>query len=440
MSPGAWAALGAARAGIEFCWRFAWAFFLVSLAAPRGFSAVAAAAALSVSGLLRWLAARRNWRLLPALLLRLAAFAGCAAFAVRRIWPTGLPPWYLLALAVGCLWLLWDGGRAAARDPEAPVPLDRGIGLFLLLELIRLVVRIKGGRLPEDPTASWLLTGLFVSGLAAIGLQRTGAGGQGLRARFGIGLLTALAVPIFLLLPVLALRCYEQLAGVADFLLPALGAAARPVGRAVTAVLLFWFSPKSLRAVGADARASGGPSVGGALAPAAGGPTLAQILGLGLTFLVALLGVAVLAVLVFQAVRWVLKRFGRRPGRDAGRLRLSALLEALLRLPAHLWSGLAGWLKGFDRAAAVYGALLRWGSRSGLPASSGETPFEYGARVAACFPPLAREVRLIVEGFHDEVYGERVTAPDALCRLRAARRRLLGPRHWPVRLRFLLFG
>jgi len=445
MSTGAGAALGAARAGIEFSWRLAWASYLLSLAAARGFPAGLAAAALTCSALLRVAAARRGWPPLPALLLRFAALAAIAFPAARLLWPSGLPPWYLATLAFACLWLLWDGGRAAVRDPQAHVPLDRGIAALLLLELVRLGVRVKGGRLPAEPAAVWLLAGLLLSGLAAIGLQRAGAEGQTRRMRLAMGLVLGLAVAVLLLLGMAAVRWYEPLSVAADSLLPVLGAVARPFGRALTDILLFLFSPKSLRGAVPDAGAEAGPGGQEGLAPAAGGLTLARILGLVLTALVALLGVAVLAVLAVQFVRWLLRLLGRpdrRAGRGFERLRLAALLgallAALLRLPAQLCSGLAGWRRGFNRAAAVYGALLRWGSRSGLAAARNETPAEYGARVAARFPPLARDVGLIVEGFHEEVYGERLTAPEALLRLRAARRRLLGPRHWPARLRVLL--
>jgi hypothetical protein len=442
MSPGVMAALGAARAGIEFSWRFSWAAFLLMAVGVQGFPPGAAAFALVASALLHALAARRNWRRLWALLLRLAVFAGCALLTVHRLWPAARPPWYLPALAVACLWLLWNGGRAAARDPRAQIPLDRGIGLFLLLLLIRLVVWVKGGTLPEVPATGWLLCALFASGLAAIGLQRAGEGPMSPSARRGLGLLLALAISAVLLASGLALRGYGRLTGAADSLLPPLEAAARPVGRAVSAVLLFLFSPKNLGGASLDAPSPGGPGPGGAPPPAAVGLSLARVIGLGLTALVALVGVAALALLVLQLARWLLRRVGggKTASRRAPRMRLTGLLAALLRLPAQLWGGLAAWLKGCDRAAHVFGALLRWGSRSGLSRSASETPAEYGARVARCFPRLAREIGLIVEGFQREVYGGRPTERGALSCLRAARRRLLGPRHWPARLRLLLLG
>ena len=95
--------------------------------------------------------------------------------------------------------------------------------------------------------------------------------------------------------------------------------------------------------------------------------------------------------------------------------------------------------KGVDTAARIYVGLLRWGRRSGLRLSPGETPAEYGNRLARHFPYLRQEIEQIVEGFNREIYGQMILDPIILSSLLSALGRLRSPRHWPIRIRACFF-
>jgi len=74
-----------------------------------------------------------------------------------------------------------------------------------------------------------------------------------------------------------------------------------------------------------------------------------------------------------------------------------------------------------------YKKLLLWGKRSGLPRRSTETPGEYALRLKKYFPLFQEEIRLIIEGYHDEVYGELRLEAEQQRRIRLAGRKLSGP-------------
>jgi hypothetical protein len=91
-------------------------------------------------------------------------------------------------------------------------------------------------------------------------------------------------------------------------------------------------------------------------------------------------------------------------------------------------------LGGADSAASVYGRILGWGRRSGLPPAPNDTPCEYGRKLMDHFPKLEKEIDIIIEAFNREVYGEITTSEPVLSSICSALRRMRSPRHWPSRI------
>lgn len=435
--------LSAARGGMELAWRQAWAGYLLLLAFGRQFPLAESAAALALAAFVTRWPRQWGWRLYQALALRLAAFALCALLVVHRMWHAAgeSPSPYALALAVSCLYLVWRGGRALSAEPQGEVRFDRGVGMLLLLLLVELIARQKAGDLTPDRASLYLVPAFYLFGLIAMGLaQDRQEAPHAFRCGYrGLGALLAVSIGGVALVSALTLLSYPHLGGAADSLQVVLRAVGRPLGSLLTRILLFLFSPRSLRQAGAEAPAGADEMAALPEVPAEPwGGLLLRIIGF---VVVGLFAALVLTVLVIAGAA-LLRLLGRRYS-PAGRRRGSAdwlrrLLSALARLPVLAWQGLRRALRGTRRAAHVYHGLLRWGRACGLPASRSETPGEYGARVALSFPRVAREVAQIVETFNREAYGEIPTGRQELSGLLRARRRLRSPRHWPSRLRVLL--
>ncbi|MEW5920023.1 MAG: DUF4129 domain-containing protein [Bacillota bacterium] len=91
-------------------------------------------------------------------------------------------------------------------------------------------------------------------------------------------------------------------------------------------------------------------------------------------------------------------------------------------------------------ASYFFWRLLSWGSGSGLSRLVTETPREYGRVLGRYFPALQPEIDLIVNCYHDEIYGEMVLDGGKKRKLQRAWRRLCNPRSWPARLRSRLLN
>ena len=180
-----------------------------------------------------------------------------------------------------------------------------------------------------------------------------------------------------------------------------------------------------------------GASVGERLYPD-GEFGLAQGLG---WFLLAVVGLITLG-LCGQLIRFLVRRLMKKERRDKPGQSLMVLLSRVLALIGAVfrpvWSGLCSLVKPMDSAAAIYAGMLRWGHRSGMPAMSSETPLEYGSRLVHVFPQLQTEIGMIVDAFNREFYGKIPLPGRAMNRTRAARRRMVNPRHWLSRLKALL--
>lgn len=93
-------------------------------------------------------------------------------------------------------------------------------------------------------------------------------------------------------------------------------------------------------------------------------------------------------------------------------------------------------------AAHFFANLLAWGCRSGFARFAAETPREYGLLLGQSFPAVQREIEIVVNCYHEEIYGEANLNVGQKEQLRRAWRILCSPRYWPLRLynRFLWYG
>jgi len=167
---------------------------------------------------------------------------------------------------------------------------------------------------------------------------------------------------------------------------------------------------------------------------------LEEVLGWGLTGLLAAVLVTVLGAVVLLGLKALLVRSGTRAAAVPRKFSLAVWFKKWIRvLLALSLSRLIQTLKD-PGPVRLYGRMAAWGKHSGLPQGANETPSEYGRKLSCVFFLLSNDIERIVGLVNREVYGE--TSPGRNERLegRRAWKRLRSPRFWPMRLRVWVKG
>ena len=444
------------RSGMEFTWRYAWGFFLTLIILNRPLPFAQSLVVFIIAAGVTFFSNNRYQRVYQYLSLHFFGIAAAWILTIHRYFYRHLPffdgtwlaqetlqlhigmQWLIRLLLAACLLLVWVGARTIVRKPSTYLPVclqfDRGLSALFLLLLIRFIVEVKGGPRLVGPVTFYLLFAFFTFSLIAISQSRNqsdvrktfrpGYHNIGIVLGFASVVLAASAMIAVLFLPYLTLM--------ADSAQSIIKETAEPMGPALTRFIRFIFSVGKYR-----------QKMGGQIFSESSADQLYRDTEIGWAhgigwFLLAIMGVLALGLLGYL-IRWLLHRILNRPTRDISPqqsmgliMKLIALLGAIFQLA---WNGLLFLFRRIDSAAAVYAGLLRWGRRSGLPAVASETPREYGARLIQRFPQLQTEIQTIIEAFNREVYGQVQSNQRVVTRIRAARRRMRNPRHWPSRMR-----
>ncbi len=442
--------------GMEFTWRYAWAFFISLSILNRPFPLPDTLAVFTMASLVTLAAGYKNWRLYQSLSLHIAGFTIAWLLSTHRFfyrhmplsnisWMADwfehlqqLPQGFIQLLFFACLLLFWLGARAMVKRPPNYFPVclqfDKGLGALFLLLLIKFMVQEKGGILLEDPVTRYLLFAFFTFSLIAISLSRNqnkvekafrpGYHSIGIVLGFVSIVLIGSAVIAALLLPYLTL--------IADSAQSVLKETAAPMGPVVENWIRFLFSIGRHRR---DITLFGtGDSIGDQLYPDSE-MGWAQGIGWILLGLIGLIAIGFCGYLIRLLVRRLLKRTTINKSKQPLMILISMLLSMIGAILLSVWKGMLFLLKRIDSAAAAYAGMLRWGRRSGLPAAASETPVEYGKRLSQRFPRLKTEIEMIIEVFNREIYGQFPPDKMVLAGIRSARGRMRNPRHWPSRVR-----
>jgi Domain of unknown function (DUF4129) len=444
-------------------WRYAWAGFITAAVLHRPFPLPEAVGTFGLAALITFISTGRGWRVITLLGIQVFGFLA-AALRMVYVFQDGTFPffnpgwlmafagstrgpleWFSLFLILVWAVIFWFGGVSLARKPleyfTVCARFDLGLTFFFLLFLTEFLVFLKGGVRIEAPLSGPLLFPFFLFSLLAIALARNQghARKEFLEGYRGVGvILSFIAVVLLFGSGIVALFLpYLTLAAEAGYGL--LKTAAEPAAPVLMTILRFLFAPKRMRfdppspSAGEDMAAPGPSTDMGWWA----GP-----FGEALRFLFLAAGGLILLVLMvlllWFILRWLFSRSSmdtKRQGRHSDWDLLSLLIMAwrtFLRFCRVMAQGMAHRQNG---AARHYGALLRWGRRSGMPGISSETPAEYGARLTNHFPALKREVDVIVDAFNREVYGILLLDKGQLAPARAAWRRLRSPAHWAARVK-----
>ncbi|MDY0095320.1 MAG: DUF4129 domain-containing protein [Candidatus Vecturithrix sp.] len=448
-----------ASGGMEVIWRSAWAGFVMMALAQRIFPLPAAIGAFSLAAALTFDVRGRGWRwgtiiglhLVGCLMTTLYMFYAFtyqaypflsrtwlnALFSVPNNFMEGLVSLFILFWAL----LFWVSGIQFARRSTAYRDVcgrfDLGLGMFFGLLLLKLAIKHNGTQL-QDPLTRWLILPFLLLGMAAIGSARnrnhhTKSYRAGHRLIGVILSFTALVVVSGMSLLLLFWPYFIMTAEIGyDLLQQGL----QPFIPLLVAILRFLFLPR--RTGMSDPTVSSSHSEIEAISP---GETswwmaiLEKILSWGIGGLFILIIVGMLNVGLWRLMRWLLSKtpVGERKPRLS-----DFLLAWVLRVPILLrlcWEWIFRCVQGHTTAVQFYRMLGDWGRRSGLPRRRTETPYEYGLRLSHHFPVIQQEITLIVELFHQEVYGESALNAQQVTLASLALRQLRRPAHWSLRLR-----
>jgi hypothetical protein len=403
----------------------------------------------------------RGWRVIHIIGIHLIGLMGACLWVIHgfydysepfwsRTWITaffnqqrGPLEWFLLIFVLGFTVSFWITGIRFARQSKsyhcACSRFDRGLAAFFLLFLIKLMLQTQMKVQFQDSSTVLLVFPFFIFGLTEIGLsrhQRNGLSKDFLDGYRTIGVLTGFVLGVLILGGgvFLLFLPYLKSASVVGYEL--IKSAARPLAPVLIALIRFLFGYSR---TGPAEPSYSSPSTGTDVVTVGetGGWMLwvEKIMIWGGAAVLTIVMIAGVCLGLWYAVRWL---FAKQPVTEKDRFGWGIIL---------IWDRLTAWLCGIYRrmtqrkeapgAVRYYAAILRWGRYSGLPHKPNETPREYGRRLTDHFPALHHEIRLIIEMFQCEVYGEETLGYRELRDMRHAIKRMRTPRVWPLRAKSL---
>jgi hypothetical protein len=443
------------RAGMEFIWRYAWVFFLSLSIRGRPIPLLEPTVIFMAAYLVTVHTDNRSWRIVQWLSVHIAGFFALWLWAVHRFFYSPAPgldrhwimDWlahlhelhffFIQFLFVVCLLAFWMGARTVAQRETGYLSVclqfDKGLGLLLLLLLVKFVAQEKAGLLLEEQMTRHLVFAYFAFGLVAIGLSREQ---NGVEKKFrpgyhAIGVILCFLAFVLIAGALLTSILLPSITLIADSAQRALRGAAEPM------VPVFVQAIRYLFAMGRHRRDLGTRLSDGSAYQPSSGDEMTWHTGFG-SVIIGMLGLIALGVigyLVYLLVRWLLKRrISDAPHVPATGM-IQGLMSIVVAMVLYAWHGCLSLGKKKDTAAAVYADMLRWGRHSGLRVRLTETPREYGRRLSRQVPPLKTEIETIVEAFNDETYGNIEIDGRLLSQALAALRKLKHARYWRLRAR-----
>ncbi|MGD0234312.1 MAG: DUF4129 domain-containing protein [Syntrophorhabdales bacterium] len=449
---------------MELSWFFAWAMFATIATMHRPFPFFEAIIAFVLAGLVTHISTGKGWRVVQILGLQSFAFVCAALMITHRLYygsyallsygwllaffnsPRGAQAWLILLVNLFLMLALWAAGVTLARRPKAYYAtcnrFDFGLAAFFVLFVAKLIAQTKGGMTIDDSVSLLFVFPFFLFSLLSIGMVRieSTAPKAFLQGYQGMGVITSFIAAVLLGAGGLVLFFLPSLTLAAQMGYRVLKVAGGPLGYLFVTVVRFMFMPRSGRL---DASAESSKGIDWHLIKPGTQSwwmeLLEKILGWGLWGLVLLVLLVVAAIAVFYALKWL---FSKPSESEASGRQPTSVASWFARLWAFLVSSckkILRSIKGYQKAAELYSALLGWARRSGLSHNRRETPLEFGTRLNSRFPSLKPQIELIINAFNREVYGEVVLSGAQLATVRSAWRVLRSPFHWPSRAKSWFF-
>ncbi|MEJ2726556.1 MAG: DUF4129 domain-containing protein [Deltaproteobacteria bacterium] len=453
-----------AGAGMEISWLYAWANFVMVALFNQPFALVEGLCVFALAVALTLICQGRGWRVVYVLLLQVlgAVFATLwlihffsypsypyldlawvlACFGSSR----GVVGWLYLALIAFLAVLYWTEGVRFARRSDDYLSIcarfDLGVSALFLLFLIKFMFLLKGAVVIHERVSTFMVFPFFCFGLTAVGLARNRSEGKRefLKGYRGVGVILSFTAATLLIGTAGVTLFLPYLTKAAEMGYGVMQKTAEPLGPVLITILRFLFAGQRFRGEPQPKSAEHmAPEFGAGSESGWWSQLLEKVVGWGFLGVLGVILLVVSGIAVWYLVKWLLSKTERGGKRSTKRHGLSDWIVRMRAFLFFLWEKALLRLRGFARALQLYGALLRWGRHSGLPALASETPLEYGWRLSHQFPALGNEIHTIIEAFNQEVYGETLLTDQQLAYARRAWRRLCSPSQWPSRLRSWFF-
>ena len=448
-----------AHVGMELCWLYACATFLMISIVQRPFPLLEAVGTCLLAVLISRIVRGMGLRVISILGLHLIGFLLAASRIVYTFGYSAYPyfgkgwlaefsgrardplEWLILVIILILALVFWLAGVALARRSTAYLSIcsrfDYGVTAFFCLFIIKSLLLVKGGIEVRNPTSVLLLFPFFIFSLLAIGLarNRSSARGDFLAGYRGVGVLLSFSVVALAFGAGLVLLFMPYLNAAAAAGYGVLKSAAGPLLPVLERVLLFLFSNLGQH----EPLFSSFDRGDAEYLPSGESSGWSKILGWGLFGPVLLIGLIFCALGTWYLLRWLLSKTSKE---ERKYIQWQLALWWAQRLWAALCMGLkraVQRLKGYQDAVQLYRAFLKWGRRSGLPHLLSETPAEYGSRLKKQFPSLTAEIGGIVEAFNLVAYGEVALNDEQVTVAKLSWKTLRSPRYWPARLKSWFF-
>jgi hypothetical protein len=448
-------------AGAELAWMSAWGTFILVNCFNRAFPLAAILAAFTPAAFLTRIPRGRGWRVIQILGLHLIGFSLSGLWIVHLFYYRSDPlwsggwisdffnrprdplEWFLLVIILFYTLGLWIAGTLYELQEKsydtACTRFDRGLAAFLFLFLIKLILQSQMTAQFKDSFTLYLVFPFFIFGLSEIGLtkKQEDEPEKEFLSGFGPLVLIGFALGVLVLGTGLFLFFYPFLQSASLVGYDLIKTAATPLGPIIVAVLRFVFGYANLRSAAPTQKPR---SVGEE--PLIAGETsgwmsiVEKVIAWAGAGLLIIATIAAVCIALWFAIRWL---FSRRP-HEAKENHRSGPNIFWMRIRLFIRTLLDWMLRNGGRQTALqfYALLLRWGKYSGLVHAPQETPMEYGLRLARHFPRSKDEIRVIVELFQQEIYGESTLPRQELETLRRAWKKLRNPSKWVFRLKTLL--
>ncbi|HOP48606.1 MAG TPA: DUF4129 domain-containing protein [Desulfobacteraceae bacterium] len=460
------ALLWLARGGMELCWLYAWATFTINAILHRPFPLPEALGAFMVAVLFTLLVRRRGWRVIMNLGIQLLGFLFAISIIVYsfsdRLYPYFGREWIVdflsrsrspvewIVLVITLLWaaIFWLSGilftLRSADYNKVCHRFDLGVAAFFCLFLLKLLIKIKGGLNVPDTVSEFLIFPFFIFGLLAVGIanSRNSVQKDFISGFRGIGLSVGFSVIMLSFGLALVLFFLPYLTAAAEVGYTALKKAVGPLSPYVISVIRFIFTPRIMSRQRADQSSSDSSIDFGEF----GGEQswwsilIEKILGWSLFSVFGLLIIFAFCIGMWYLIRWLLSRSAPAQIKQGSQFSFHVFILRLKEALSVLWEWIYRGIRGYADVGQLFGAVMRWGRRSGMPKIISETPLEYGLRLKKCFPFLEGEIEVIVDAFNHEVYGGMSLTDEEFRSAKTAWTRLRSPRHWPSRFKSLFFA
>jgi hypothetical protein len=431
--------------GMDLTWLYAGAAFTMTAAFGTPFPLVAGVAAGGVAVGITALSEYFSRRPITAIFLHILGLAAVYSPLWLLIFgrkPDSLLQWvYLVILLLWVLFFWIDGTQLVSRPKNAYFVrnrFDMGMGIFLAVLLIELLVIVKTGIRLQGLITEILIFPFIIFGMMAFSvIQDTGFEKRYFTPGYQItGMVMSFAAVLILLGAGMVMLFLPQLTTAAETSLSLMKTAARPLGNLLVKVLIFIFDYRKRIGLRNGYETSSEPQL--PTVPENTENSFINLIGWSLMIILILLAAGILLFVLWRIVSWLFrKQIGEHPDFD--------LWQGLMAICRRVWQKIHLLVqmtfsksRGPRSAVELYRALAGWGRTSGLPQGISETPAEYGLRLEKRFPNLESDIQTIIGTHCEMVYGFATGGTEKFAAAYAAFKRIRSPKNWPVRIRSLL--